>query len=399
MANMSKINSSFFIKSTIYLLILRSPLIIVSIIFYLFTQKKIFARFTIAIMPYLVFLVVAALYSMQMTNDISNIFGHARDILLAAIIAIFLVECGRYSISNREIIYNSLKICLSVVGAAKIFILIFAVVTGINPLDIITWIRDAWDISMMKLGVGDSFLTRLEIPMDSVVPIMLYFITKDLILGRGGTTTKFVFILLIISLALTLSRAFWAQGVLFIGLAILLEASFSKIIKISVLSIIFIGILLFFTPLGDVVYTLIDSRLNNQSINAASDQERTFQNRALLDAISTHPLLGHGMGYFIPNALRSTTTPYLYETQTLSIVMDFGIIGASVLFFLFLYGCITNALNVNGVKSVKNLFMPLVCFTIWLLSGSLNPFLFGASGGIIIFLFTRFHFVDDFHRD
>ncbi|MBH1928441.1 O-antigen ligase family protein [Serratia rubidaea] len=396
---MSKINSSFFIKSTIYLLILRSPLIIVSIIFYLFTQKKIFARFTIAIMPYLVFLVVAALYSMQMTNDISNIFGHARDILLAAIIAIFLVECGRYSISNREIIYNSLKICLSVVGAAKIFILIFAVVTGINPLDIITWIRDAWDISMMKLGVGDSFLTRLEIPMDSVVPIMLYFITKDLILGRGGTTTKFVFILLIISLALTLSRAFWAQGVLFIGLAILLEASFSKIIKISVLSIIFIGILLFFTPLGDVVYTLIDSRLNNQSINAASDQERTFQNRALLDAISTHPLLGHGMGYFIPNALRSTTTPYLYETQTLSIVMDFGIIGASVLFFLFLYGCITNALNVNGVKSVKNLFMPLVCFTIWLLSGSLNPFLFGASGGIIIFLFTRFHFVDDFHRD
>ncbi|MEB7584244.1 O-antigen ligase family protein [Serratia rubidaea] len=396
---MSKINSSFFIKSTIYLLILRSPLIIVSIIFYLFTQKKIFARFTIAIMPYLVFLVVAALYSMQMTNDISNIFGHARDILLAAIIAIFLVECGRYSISNREIIYNSLKICLSVVGAAKIFILIFAVVTGINPLDIITWIRDAWDISMMKLGVGDSFLTRLEIPMDSVVPIMLYFITKDLILGRGGTTTKFVFILLIISLALTLSRAFWAQGVLFIGLAILLEASFSKIVKISVLSIIFIGILLFFTPLGDVVYTLIDSRLNNQSINAASDQERTFQNRALLDAISTHPLLGHGMGYFIPNALRSTTTPYLYETQTLSIVMDFGIIGASVLFFLFLYGCITNALNVNGVKSVKNLFMPLVCFTIWLLSGSLNPFLFGASGGIIIFLFTRFHFVDDFHRD
>ncbi|AVJ16951.1 O-antigen ligase [Serratia sp. MYb239] len=396
---MSKINSSFFIKSTIYLLILRSPLIIVSIIFYLFTQKKIFARFAIAIVPYLIFLVAAALYSMQMNNNIGNIFGHARDILLAAIVALFLIECGRYSISNREIIYNSLKICLSFIGAAKIFILVFAVVTGISALDIITWIRDAWDISMMKLGVGDTFLTRLQIPMDSVVPIMLYFITKDLILGRGGAATKYIFILLIISLALTLSRAFWAQGVFFIGLAVLLEASFSKIVKISVLTMIVIGIVLFFTPVGDVIFTLIDSRLNNSKINSASDQERIFQNRALFNAISTHPLLGHGMGYFIPNALRSTTTPYLYETQTLSIVMDFGIIGASVLLFLFLSGCIMNALNVNGVKSVKNLFMPLVCFTVWLLSGSVNPFLFGASGGIIIFLFTRFHFIDDFHRD
>lgn len=399
MATMSKIKSSFFIKTTIYLLVLRSPLIIVSILCYLLSHKKIFAKFTITIIPCLIFLVVSALYSMQMNNDLANISGQGRDILLAFIVALFLIECGRYDIINREIIYNSLKICLSLIACGKIFIIIFSVITGISSLDIITWITEVWDINMMKLGVGNTFITRLQIPMDSLIPFMLYFITKDMILGRGGINTKIVFILLVISLALTLSRSFWAQGVLFIGLAILLEATFSKIVKISFLSIVGIVIILFFTPLGDVIFALVDSRLNNQSLNAASDKERIFQNNALLNAISSHPLLGHGMGYYIPNALRSTSTPYLYESQTLSLVMDFGIIGVSTLFLILLFTCLSNAINVNGKKRVKNLIMPLVCFAIWILSGSVNPFLFGASGGIIIFFFSRFHFVDDFYKE
>ncbi|WP_413481326.1 O-antigen ligase family protein [Serratia proteamaculans] len=396
---MSKMKSSFFIKTTIYLLVLRSPLIIVSILFYLFSHKKIFAKFIITIIPFLIFLVAAALYSMQMNNAMANISGQGRDILLAVIVALFLIECGRYDISNREIIYNSLKICLSLIACGKIFIIVFSVITGISSLDIITWITQVWDINMMKMGVGDTFITRLQIPMDSLVPFMLYFITKDMILGRGGKTAKLVFILLVISLALTLSRSFWAQGVLFIALAVLFEAKVSKILKILTFSAIGLGVILFLTPIGDIIFALIDSRLNNQSSNAASDQERAFQNNALLNAISSHPLFGHGMGYYIPNALRSITTPYLYESQTLSIVMDFGIIGVSILFFIFLSTCISNALNVNGKKRVKNLIMPLVCFSIWLLSGSVNPFLFGASGGIIIFFFSRFHYVDDFYQE
>ncbi|CAI0905133.1 O-antigen ligase family protein [Serratia quinivorans] len=396
---MSKIKSSFFIKTTIYLLVLRSPLIIASILCYLLTHKKIFAKFTLSIIPFLIFLVVAALYSMQMNNDMGNISGQGRDILLAIIVALFLIECGRYDIGNRKIIYNSLKICLSLIACGKIFIIVFSVITGISAIDIITWITQVWDINMMKMGVGDTFITRLQIPMDSLVPFMLYFITKDLILGRGGFKTKIIFTLLAISLALTLSRSFWAQGVLFIGLAVLLEARISKILKILALSTLVIAIIMFLTPLGDVIFAIIESRLNNQNANAASDLERDYQNNALLNAISTHPLLGHGMGYYIPNVLRSTTTPYLYESQTLSIIMDFGIIGVSVLLLIFLSTCISNALNVSSKKRVKNLIMPLICFSIWLLSGSVNPFLFGASGGIIIFFFSRFHYVDDFYQE
>lgn len=399
MATMSKIKSSFFIKTTIYLLVLRSPLIIASILCYLLTHKKIFAKFTLSIIPFLIFLVVAALYSMQMNNDMGNISGQGRDILLAIIVALFLIECGRYDIGNRKIIYNSLKICLSLIACGKIFIIVFSVITGISAIDIITWITQVWDINMMKMGVGDTFITRLQIPMDSLVPFMLYFITKDLILGRGGFKTKIIFTLLAISLALTLSRSFWAQGVLFIGLAVLLEARISKILKILALSTLVIAIIMFLTPLGDVIFAIIESRLNNQNANAASDLERDYQNNALLNAISTHPLLGHGMGYYIPNVLRSTTTPYLYESQTLSIIMDFGIIGVSVLLLIFLSTCISNALNVSSKKRVKNLIMPLICFSIWLLSGSVNPFLFGASGGIIIFFFSRFHYVDDFYQE
>ncbi|MGO4743597.1 O-antigen ligase family protein [Serratia quinivorans] len=396
---MSKIKSSFFIKTTIYLLVLRSPLIIASIICYLLSHKKIFAKFTLSIIPFLIFLVVAALYSMQMNNDMGNISGQGRDILLAIIVALFLIECGRHDIGNRKIIYNSLKICLSLIACGKIFIIVFSIITGISAIDIITWITQVWDINMMKMGVGDTFITRLQIPMDSLVPFMLYFITKDLILGRGGFKTKIIFTLLTISLALTLSRSFWAQGILFIGLAVLLEARLAKVFKILALSAIVIAIILFLTPLGDVIFTLIESRLDNQNANAASDLERDYQNNALLNAISTHPLLGHGMGYYIPNVLRSTTTPYLYESQTLSIIMDFGILGVSILLLIFLSTCISNALNVSNKKRVRNLIMPLICFSIWLLSGSVNPFLFGASGGIIIFFFSRFHYVDDFYQE
>ncbi|MGO2458382.1 O-antigen ligase [Serratia sp. BW106] len=351
-----------------------------------------------AIIPFLIFLVIAALYSIHMNNEMINISGQGRDILLSIIVALFLIECGRYDISNREVIYNSLKICLLLIACGKLFIIIFSVITGISSIDIITWITQVWDINMMKMSVGDTFLTRLQIPMDSLIPFMLYFITKDMILGRGGRVTKLIFILLVISLALTLSRSLWAQGILFIGLAVLLEAKVSKILKILPLSVIGLGVILFLTPIGDVIFALVDSRLNNQSSNAASDQERVFQNNALLHAISSHPLFGHGMGYYIPNALRSTTTPYLYESQTLSVIMDFGLIGASVLFVIFLSACVYNALNVNGKNCVKNLIMPLNCFSVWLLSGSVNPFLFGASGGIIIFFFSRFHYVDDFYK-
>ncbi|MBU5899913.1 hypothetical protein JVW24_22625, partial [Vibrio cholerae O1] len=79
--------------------------------------------------------------------------------------------------ANRTLIYRTLKYCFVYVAIAKIFIIVLSVVAGIGVNDIISWLRDTWNIQMMSLGVEDTVLARLQIPLDSAVPFFLYFVT------------------------------------------------------------------------------------------------------------------------------------------------------------------------------------------------------------------------------
>ncbi|RLM03731.1 O-antigen ligase [Gibbsiella quercinecans] len=387
-----KFKLNFFIKSSIYLMALRSPLIILTMAFYIIRKEGMAKKVIVEILPFVFFICLAMVYSVNKGNDIDNVIGQARDVFLAVVVSIFLVSASLLSEDNRMLIYRTLKYCFVYIALAKIFILLFSVFTGIPMSDIISWLRDAWNIQMMSLGVEDTFLARLQIPLDSAVPFFLYFVTKELILTeKNKAKTIATFILLIISMLLTLSRAFWAETIIIIFLAVLIEASVSRVLKITIISAIILSILIVFTPVGDLVFKIIETRFNSDGANVSSDEERIWQNQGLLNAFEQMPILGHGIGYFVPDVIRSYTTPYLYESQSLSMLMTLGVFGSMVLLLLFVIMCV-RTISLDTSK-VRGYFIPVVFLGFWVFSGSVNPLLFGASGGTILFMIARFHSV------
>lgn len=368
---------------------LRSPLILVSMFCYMAATRDVIKKFIINTLPFGMFLVVAILYSLSNMNSVENVLGESRDILLSVFVAVFLISCCDISDDNRKLIYRTLKATFVFIAIMKVLILIFSVATGVPMPLIISWIRDSWNIQMMSLGVEGTFLARLQIPLDSAVPFFLYFVTKELILvNKNKLRIISAFILLLVSMLLTLSRAFWAETILFVGLAILFEAGVVRAFKIALVSIISTTVLLLLTPLGTLIFKLIDTRFGKTSLaNSASDLERVWQNQMLYNSFIDSPVFGHGLGYFIPNAMRSVTTPYLYESQSLSMLMTLGVVGTAVLLLLYVFLCIkTIYIDTNGRVKI---IVPAVFLIMWIFSGSVNPLLFGASGGVIIFLTAK----------
>ncbi|EPH0595978.1 O-antigen ligase family protein [Klebsiella pneumoniae] len=384
-----KLKKTLFIKIFIYLMALRSPLILVSMFCYMAATRDVIKKFIINTLPFGMFLVVAILYSLSNMNSVENVLGESRDILLSVFVAVFLISCSDISDDNRKLIYRTLKATFVFIAIMKVLILIFSVATGVPMPLIISWIRDSWNIQMMSLGVEGTFLARLQIPLDSAVPFFLYFVTKELILvNKNKHRIISAFILLLVSMLLTLSRAFWAETILFVGLAILFEAGVVRAFKIALVSIISTSVLLLLTPLGTLIFKLIDTRFGKTSLaNSASDLERVWQNQMLYNSFIDSPVFGHGLGYFIPNAMRSVTTPYLYESQSLSMLMTLGVVGTAVLLLLYVFLCIkTIYIDTNGRVKI---IVPAVFLIMWIFSGSVNPLLFGASGGVIIFLTAK----------
>lgn len=368
---------------------LRSPLILVSMFCYMAATRDVIKKFIINTLPFGMFLVVAILYSLSNMNSVENVLGESRDILLSVFVAVFLISCCDISDDNRKLIYKTLKATFVFIAIMKVLILIFSVAAGVPMPLIISWIRDSWNIQMMSLGVEGTFLARLQIPLDSAVPFFLYFVTKELILvNKNKLRIISAFILLLVSMLLTLSRAFWAETILFVGLAILFEAGVVRAFKIALVSIISTTVLLLLTPLGTLIFKLIDTRFGKTSLaNSASDLERVWQNQMLYNSFIDSPVFGHGLGYFIPNAMRSVTTPYLYESQSLSMLMTLGVVGTAVLLLLYVFLCIkTIYIDTNGRVKI---IVPAVFLIMWIFSGSVNPLLFGASGGVIIFLTAK----------
>ncbi|MGQ5404074.1 O-antigen ligase family protein [Klebsiella michiganensis] len=384
-----KLKKTLFIKIFIYLMALRSPLILVSMFCYMAATRDVIKKFIINTLPFGMFLVVAILYSLSNMNSVENVLGESRDILLSVFVAVFLISCCDISDDNRKLIYRTLKATFVFIAIMKVLILLFSVATGVPMPLIISWIRDSWNIQMMSLGVEGTFLARLQIPLDSAVPFFLYFVTKELILvNKNKLRIISAFILLLVSMLLTLSRAFWAETILFVGLAILFEAGVVRAFKIALVSIISTTVLLLLTPLGTLIFKLIDTRFGKTSLaNSASDLERVWQNQMLYNSFIDSPVFGHGLGYFIPNAMRSVTTPYLYESQSLSMLMTLGVVGTAVLLLLYVFLCIkTIYIDTNGRVKI---IVPAVFLIMWIFSGSVNPLLFGASGGVIIFLTAK----------
>lgn len=207
-----KINRKVFINLTIYLLALRNPLIIITMLIFVLTDKFLPKKLISNLLPFMLLLLAMILYSLSMGNDTGNVLGQSRDIFLCVVVFSFLLITSESSNKNKFFIYNALKKCFVFIGFIKVLIILYTAKTGIPVSDVISWIRDTWNIQMMSLGVKDSVIFRLQIPLDSAVPFFIYFVVKEFVTTKGNRLKCGISLLmLIISMLLTLSRAFWGK--------------------------------------------------------------------------------------------------------------------------------------------------------------------------------------------
>lgn len=384
-----QIHKSSIIKLTVFLLTIRSPLILAAIAFYTIAERGMLKKMMVRISAYAIFIMIAAIYSLNLVNGMEEVIGQSRDILLCIVVFIFLMSASEVQEMNPSVIYNSLKFCLVLVAICKVIAIIYASATGIDPRILIELMNKNFGLGMMTLGVTDSAFFRIQIPLDAMVPIFLYFVVKEAV-NKPGTKiiVSFVIIMLVISMLLTLSRVIWAETIIIMAMALFKESKAAAFAKTTIILTIFLSIVYFFTPIGDSVAQIIDTRFGSQadSLNAGSDIQRVIQNSALYDAFMSSPLLGNGLGHYVPDVIRAQDAKYLYESQTLSMLMDLGIIGCGILMIFIIYTCYTSALKDGG-----GLLMPSIALSFWLLSGSFNPFLFGAAGGLMLFVAAKFH--------
>jgi len=374
------------------MLALRSPILILTIVAYLLSDLKSMVKMIRYTLPFIIFILIEVIYSISNGNDLANIIGQSRDILLAIIVFAFLLSSSFTSMSVNYNIYKSLRNVFVFIGVVKILVIIFAAVTGTQVSDIISWFRDTWNIQMMSLGVQDSIFFRLQIPLDSAVPFMIYFVLQEIFKKKFEKKLLYLYLfILLISMLLTLSRAFWAETILMLGLCYIFEADSKRKLKTFIATFVSLSFLYFLTPVGDSINRVIESRFGSSANvnNVASDHERLIQNLSLSNAFFDSPILGHGLGYYVPNMIRSVDTKYLYESQTLSMLMDIGVLGC-VVFLLLLLIVIFNQ-NRSIKSNVNSNFMVLVFIGLWVFSGSVNPLLFGASGGTILFMIANFN--------
>lgn len=384
-----KFKKDLLIKSTIFLILLRSPVIIFTMMTYLFISKRALFTFLSKVIPIVTVLLAMTWYSLYLGNNQQDVLGQVRDIFLAVFVSGVLISHAKDSGTNK-VSYETIKICFLLISVCKIIILLYSLVTGLGLNAIIKNITQVWGIQMMTLTTENSVIGRIQIPIDSVVPYFLYFYTKESFKIKKGILVKLLFSLLCFSMLLTFSRMIWAQTVFLIIMSLAIEFDLKNKIKIILISSLSMVILYFLTPVGDIVTTILYSRVGNSNINNASDIERQLQDTGLWIKIYESPIFGHGLGYYIPTLIRSSDAKYLYESQTLSVIMDVGFLGTAVLLLLILFSYIISE------NKITNILWPVVFLLFWLLCGSYNPYLFGASGGLILYFCSQFNNINKY---
>ncbi len=385
------------LKIAIGLIFLRNPLFIFFIFSYFFFNLKIASFFFIRILPFLFVLVCFVLYSFSIGNEDFYILSQSSDILLSIIIFLFLasVSYNKYS-SNQDygVVYRSIKFFLLLISSLKILLIFLSTFIGFSIIDILEKISDIWKINLMTMGVGDTNLSRLQLPVDSVLPFCIYFLLFEFL---KSNSKKFILVsqllLLSISLILTFSRAFWLITFTLIFLFVVMNIELKQKIKFILSSAFLFFVLSFIPSIRSTLISAVTARFGKVAadVNYYSDLERILQNRLLFSKFLEAPFFGNGFGYYLPNFIRSSDVKYLYESQSLSILMNLGLIGTLILFGLILYNIYYFNYQVS-LSFINKIIVPFFLFIIWVMLGSTNPLLFGASGGVILFFCASYSF-------
>ena len=230
-------------------------------------------------------------------------------------------------------------------------------------------------VPVMQIITG-SFVRVQYITDILIIPVMYCYLNNK-ILKLKNTNRILIGIILFGGLIFTFSRYLFLAIFIIIFLNLLFKIKKIKLHQVFVFSIIFFCFIFSFY---EMIFDFINTRFFSDA-NNLSDNIRNTQITKIINEISLYPLTGHGIGYYINDYIRSSSTPYSYEAQWLALTMQVGLIGSIYLGFYFL------ALSFDfSFKKSHNKMNVLYIFILVLFASFTNPLLFslGSVGSLLI---------------
>ncbi|EMC2150999.1 hypothetical protein VB594_003943 [Escherichia coli] len=323
------------------------------------------------------FLVLFLLISEISSTKNNEALLQTKDILTFFFMTTIAYSFIRKNDNSEEFISKVIINNLVFLSALKILIFMYAQVTGISVTQIMSIISDIFNTKLMTLDSDDIAISRISFMSDYVLPIAIYILTKEIVNSRITLFKTITLILLVLSIILSLSRFLWVIGATSIALALMHEIKNSKSIFIVAIAVM----LMLYALTLPSVQEAINFRFNSNDSDL-SDLARQLQYNAIIDSIGKYPLLGQGLGYYLPTLIRSSAAKYSYELQIPALAMQVGLIGTLLFFSIIFSKLYKSALNLN----LYDKCIYLILIILWLIGGFFNPVIISSSGGIAFLL-------------
>jgi len=291
-----------------------------------------------------------------------------------------------------KILYLAAVLCVVFKYVSEI-LMIINLVDWLSFRSFFTNVLDA-SLTTMQMNIGNIIIYRIMAPNDSLPLVLLGFY---LLFEKKSIIYKFVAMIIIGGYTfIVYSRVIIIQYLVIILMYLFKElvqylrfTSKRRTIFMLCLKFVFVGVLgmtvTIYSEKIEVIIQesidLIEDRFFGSSA-VYSDSFRDEQKEYLEVGIEKSPLLGHGLGSYVKDYVRSTAAPYSYEAEYLSFIYQFGYIG-----FILIIGSIISLFIKICLENVKTFWIFVIAFmnlAIWAIKPLFNPQFLSSNSGMII---------------
>ena len=302
---------------------------------------------------------------------------------LSFIIIVNLCKSDLIDVSNVLKIFFLILI-IRIIG--KIFIEILFLLGVFDIEQIVVFYQNVFntEITTMSIQIGNYIFLRLMHAGDFFVVVLFSFYVYKYI--HKLTLKIIIWMMTAIFVLIVYSR--FIMGMFGVLSLFIIYDFFKALPKKYIYIICLIGfiVVVFLSP---YIVDIIRQRFFSVD-NANSDMIRDQQSLVLITSIKENLFVGHGLGAYINDFIRSDTNVFSYEKEYLSLLFQTGIIGFILIIANMLYIYVKSILQNIFHNSEERIFILLVLTNIvfFLIRPFFNPGLLGFNNGIImIFLF------------
>lgn len=297
----------------------------------------------------------------------------------------FALIWGAYSIKGDKI-FRLFIIGMSLYCFIKLIFIFMPDLCALTDID-----------SAFAVDLRTQDFLRIATSNDLLFPFAIFLLLNKCFFDINLSPCKslLIFIVLLITSILTFTRFVWISTFFAILGYIILCSGFKKLNLQKYKLYIFILFLFFiFTFVSSYISSYRENFLDLIFIRFSdfySLQIKGEQAGYLITKFIDKPLFGAGNSAFINDYIRYERLPFVYETQWIALLYQFGIIGTTIIaVFLLLPIYPIFKYIATYLRFPKCLFVFFSLYLLFLLSGFTNPNLFTMNSSVVYFMAYAF---------